>query len=253
MPSVTIYTAGHDHDNNVEYFGLGHNSHDTLYRVPFGSVTPGTEVTLRFRTYHHDVTNVTTRFYNTTVAAESFQEMELVAEDVYLLRRSPAGRKLLVKQANKRGIRIILDGVFNHVSSDSAYFDRYGHFSTLGACESLDSPYRDWFFFTDVAPGSDVCVGSDGSPDSANYNAWFGFDSLPVLDKNHEDVQNLVYAADNAVARYWLDLGGSDGTMLVNDTVLNWRNVVQQSINSHQVLTSTLPRVEPHRLLFTDY
>jgi hypothetical protein len=82
MPSVTIYTAGHDHDNNVEYFGLGHNSYDTLYRVPFGSVTPGTEVTLRFRTYHHDVTNVTTRFYNTTVAAESFQEMELVAEDV---------------------------------------------------------------------------------------------------------------------------------------------------------------------------
>jgi len=31
------------------------------------------------------------------------------------------------------------------------------------------------------------------------------------------------------------------------------QHLVQQPINSHQVLTSTLPRVEPHRLLFTDY
>ena len=36
--------AGHNPDNNVEYDGLGHNSHDTLYRVPFGAVTAGTEV-----------------------------------------------------------------------------------------------------------------------------------------------------------------------------------------------------------------
>ena len=82
MPSVLVTSGEHDHDNNVEYFGLGHNSHDTLYRVPFGSVVPGTEVTLRFRTYHHDVTSVATRFYNTALAAESFQDMELVAEDV---------------------------------------------------------------------------------------------------------------------------------------------------------------------------
>ena len=56
--------CGHGQDNNVEYFGLGHNSHDTLYRVPFGSVTPGTEVILRFRTYHNDVTGVRARVWD---------------------------------------------------------------------------------------------------------------------------------------------------------------------------------------------
>jgi glycosidase len=42
----------------------------------------------------------------------------------------------LVNQARKRGIRIILDGVFNHTSSDSIYFDRYSRYPTLGAYES---------------------------------------------------------------------------------------------------------------------
>jgi glycosidase len=49
-----------------------------------------------------------------------------------------------VNKANEFGIRVILDGVFNHVSSDSAYFDRYGHFAGVGACESVSSQYRDW-------------------------------------------------------------------------------------------------------------
>ncbi len=42
----------------------------------------------------------------------------------------------LVKHAKAHGIRIILDGVFNHMSSDSPLFDRYHHYSTVGACES---------------------------------------------------------------------------------------------------------------------
>ena len=44
----------------------------------------------------------------------------------------------LVKHADERGIRIILDGVFNHLSSDSPFFDRYHHYPTVGACESID-------------------------------------------------------------------------------------------------------------------
>ena len=44
----------------------------------------------------------------------------------------------LVKHANQRGMRIILDGVFNHLSSDSPFFDRYHHYAEVGACEALD-------------------------------------------------------------------------------------------------------------------
>ena len=44
----------------------------------------------------------------------------------------------LVKHAKALGIRVILDGVFNHMSSDSPLFDRYHHYATVGACESAD-------------------------------------------------------------------------------------------------------------------
>ena len=60
----------------------------------------------------------------------------------------------LVKHAKDRGIRIILDGVFNHLSSDSPFFDRYGHYATVGACESVSSPFRSWFVFHDVPAGT---------------------------------------------------------------------------------------------------
>ncbi|MDX1416057.1 MAG: hypothetical protein R3293_17805, partial [Candidatus Promineifilaceae bacterium] len=78
-PNIEVISKEID---DIEYFGLGHNSHDTLYRVPFGAVTPGTEVLLRFRTFHDDVTSVTTRVYSTATASESFLTMSRVAEDV---------------------------------------------------------------------------------------------------------------------------------------------------------------------------
>ena len=53
----------------------------------------------------------------------------------------------LIEQANRRGMHVVLDGVFNHLSSDSAFFDRYGNYDTIGACEDGNSPYRNWFHF----------------------------------------------------------------------------------------------------------
>ncbi|MFH0751407.1 MAG: alpha-amylase family glycosyl hydrolase, partial [Chloroflexota bacterium] len=53
----------------------------------------------------------------------------------------------LVAAAKARGIRILLDGVFNHVASDSPWFDRERRYAEVGACEAADSPYRDWFTF----------------------------------------------------------------------------------------------------------
>ena len=59
----------------------------------------------------------------------------------------------LIKDAKAHGIRVILDGVFNHMSSDSPSFDRYHHYSSTGACESATSAYRSWFTFHDVTAG----------------------------------------------------------------------------------------------------
>jgi glycosidase len=112
----------------------------------------------------------------------------------------------LVKHAKALGIRVILDGVFNHMSSDSPLFDRYGHYSTVGACESTSSTYRSWFVFTDVAQGTGTCAGSAG-PKSATYEGWFGFDSIPVLRKSQAAVQSYFLTAPDSVAKHWINAG----------------------------------------------
>ncbi|HEY3312100.1 MAG TPA: alpha-amylase family glycosyl hydrolase [Anaerolineales bacterium] len=114
----------------------------------------------------------------------------------------------LVKHASKLGVRIVLDGVYNHMSSDSPFFDRYHHYATVGACESLTSAYRSWFTFHEVAAGTGTCAGSNG-PASANYDGWFGFDSIPVLDKTNAQVKAYFLTGSNSVARYWLVNGAS--------------------------------------------
>lgn len=427
-PSTHILSilAGHGHDNNVEYDGLAHDSRNSLYRVPSGTVTPGTPVMLRLRTFHNDVTNVTIRLYDTVVGHEDREPMTLAASGVdcydpaltatgstcdyyqytytpsalgttyyrFIIQdgtatayyadntprygglgqatptevdngfrlntdapnspvigwmqngimyqifpdrfyngntandpkptdprydypapanatpaqvqaalnaqiinkswsalpegfcsnyanpatpcmESPEGRdyfggdlqgvddKLiylksvgvtiiyfnplfdsasnhgydtrdylsishyfggnnafnkLVDDANRLGIKIVLDGVFNHLSSDSPFFDRYHHYTTVGACEDIHSIYRTWFTFHDVTPGSGVCVDSQNRPNSATYDGWAGYDSIPVITKRDPANQNVPYApvakyfySDpiHSVADLWLKLGAS--------------------------------------------
>jgi glycosidase len=99
----------------------------------------------------------------------------------------------LVEEAGARGIHVILDGVFNHTSSDSIYFDRYSRYPKEGAYESQDSRFYDWYTFYTW-------------PDS--YNSWWGFDSLPVLTEIPA-VQEFIFAWDRSVARWWLMQGAA--------------------------------------------
>ena len=105
--------------------------------------------------------------------------------------------RTLVTAAQALGMRVILDGVFNHMSSDSPFFDRYHHYPQVGACESLTSPWRSWFSFHSATT---PCGSSD-------YDGWFGFDSIPVLQKANADVQSYFLTGPSSVARYWLQQG----------------------------------------------
>ncbi len=423
---VLTISAGHGHDNNVEYDGLAHDSRDSLYRVPFGAVTPNTPVTLRLRTFHNDATGALIRLYDTAVGHEDKQPMTLAASNVdcydaalsaagntcdfwqytytpsalgttyyrFIISdgtatayysdnaprygglgqatstevdngfrlnavaasfpvvpwmqngvmyqifpdrfrngatdndpspndprydypapanatpqqiqaaadaritnkkwtdlpegfcraynapatpcaESPKGRdyyggdlkgvddkldylksvgvtiiyfnpifesgsnhgydtrdylsishyfgtnayfKKLVTDASARGIKIVLDGVFNHLSSDSPFFDRYHHYTTVGACESTSSPFRSWFNFHDVALGTGTCADSQNRPNAATYDGWAGFDSIPVIVKRDPADANTPYAPvaqyfytnpTTSVAGFWLKQGAA--------------------------------------------
>lgn len=72
----------------------------------------------------------------------------------------------LIKAASSYGIRLLLDGVFNHTGDDSVYFNRYGRYESLGAYQSEKSPYYDWYRFSRY-------------PDE--YTAWWGISILPRI------------------------------------------------------------------------
>lgn len=117
----------------------------------------------------------------------------------------------LVKEAGKRGMRVVLDGVFNHTGSDSVYFDKYSRYPTLGAFESQDSPYFGWYDFSQWPN---------------RYNAWWGFDSLPKLihmrnGAFNESLENYIYEGKDSVAGHWLKDGASGWRLDVPNEVAN--------------------------------
>ena len=383
---VLTITAGHAHDNNVEWDGLRFDSRDTLYRTPSGAVPAGTPVTFRFRTFHDDATGVKMRVYDTNTSSQQLISMQRVASGVSCYQESLAGdscdywqarlanptpnvdwyrfivadgtatayyaddtpaldgglgrttsdlfdfsyaltvydpsftapawvknaviyqifpdrfrnadkkndpptgtvfydlqsilkpwtakpegycraydsacnegprgrdffggdlkgvrQKLeyihgagfntiylnpifwaksnhrydtadylqidpylgdekdfeqIVQQAHDLGMHIILDGVFNHMSSDSPFFDRYHHYQQSGACESTTSQWRSWFVF-----------GNNHVPcASGDYTGWFGFDTIPVLQKSNPAVQSYFITGSDSVAKHWLKAGSN--------------------------------------------
>ncbi len=97
----------------------------------------------------------------------------------------------LVEAAKNQGISVVLDGVFNHTGDDSVYFNKYGHYSTLGAYQSKDSPYYSWYCF-------------DNFPEK--YSSWWGIDILPQLNENSLEYQNFVFG-EKGVLKTWLQCG----------------------------------------------
>jgi glycosidase len=77
------------------------------------------------------------------------------------------------------------------------------------------SPYR-LVLLPGCLPGSGTCVGSTGQPNSANYDGWFGFDSIPVINKSLPEVQQYFLTNENSVARYWLNEGAGGWRMDVS-------------------------------------
>ena len=102
----------------------------------------------------------------------------------------------LLEACQARGIRVILDGVFNHTGSDSRYFNKKGRYPDLGAYQSKASPYYGWYRFRHF-------------PD--DYECWWNIDILPRL--NHEN---------EACRRYFTDAEGI-GARYIRKGIAGWR------------------------------
>ena len=112
----------------------------------------------------------------------------------------------LCDAAHIRGIRVILDGVYSHTGSDSLYFDREGHFGRKGAYTDPNSPYRSWYTFNHY-------------PDS--YNSWWGFHTLPTVNKMDPAFLDYIIDAEDSVVAHWLNLGADGFRLDVVDELPN--------------------------------
>jgi glycosidase/fibronectin type 3 domain-containing protein len=160
----------------------------------------------------------------------------------------------LAAQARRRGIHLILDGVFNHVGDDSRYFDRFGKWPDVGAYEFWAAVYRrmasdglteaeardrvraefaargqtdftftDWF---DVR-NRRVDVGGTGvyGGERYDYDAWWGIESLPAVRAPGGSELNLASFADyivrneDSIARRWVHYGSSGWRLDVSPEV----------------------------------
>ena len=103
----------------------------------------------------------------------------------------------LCEKAHRRGMRVMLDGVFNHTGFVSKYFNGDGYYPDPGAAISPNSPYGDWFCF-------------QRWPDQ--YTSWWGIYSLPTTNKESLSWQEYI-TGENGIIRRWLR-SGADGWRL---------------------------------------
>ena len=108
----------------------------------------------------------------------------------------------LCSEAEKVGMRVILDGVFNHTGSDSLYFNKDGYYEELGAYQSKESKYYHWYQF-------------EQHPDL--YTSWWGILTLPNVNESNEDYVNYILREDDSVIRHWLRAGASGWRLDVVD------------------------------------
>ena len=104
----------------------------------------------------------------------------------------------LCREAHRRGIRVILDGVYSHTGDNSLYFNRQGSFPSNGAYNTTSSPYASWYTFYRWPN---------------QYNSWWGFDTLPTVNKMDPGFLDYIIRDEDSVVAHWLNLG-ADGFRL---------------------------------------
>jgi cyclomaltodextrinase len=108
----------------------------------------------------------------------------------------------LCREGQKRGISIILDGVFSHTGSDSRYFNKEGRYPEIGAYQSKDSKYYSWYRF-------------ERYPDK--YDCWWGVKSLPNVNETDPSYMDFIIRNEKSVVKYWMEKGAKGWRLDVAD------------------------------------
>ncbi len=93
----------------------------------------------------------------------------------------------LISECEKRNIKLVLDGVFNHTGSDSLYFNRYRRYKGEGAYQSKKSKYYSWYDF-------------QNHPNE--YTSWWGIDILPRINPDKTECGEYFIGENGVIDKY---------------------------------------------------
>lgn len=100
--------------------------------------------------------------------------------------------KYFLDAAHELGIKVFLDGVFSHTGANSRYFNRAGAYDELGAYQSKDSPYYEWYVFKEY-------------PDK--YECWWDFWVLPNVEETTPSYRDFIIRKPDSVLHHWMGEG----------------------------------------------
>lgn len=131
--------------------------------------------------------NARSNEHATRYQIRSADPANLEASDAFFVR--------FMEEVHRRGMKVIMDGVFNHCGSFNKWLDREKIYARQGGYEpgafvSRESPYHTFFRFL-----------NDNWPDNTSYDSWWGNDTLPKL--NYEDA-DILYEYIMKIARKWV-------------------------------------------------
>ena len=152
----------------------------------------------------------------------------------------------LVREIHARGMKVILDGVFNHCGSFNKWLDaeeiyeRSGDYEP-GAYLTKDSPYHSFFQFHDDS--------DEAWPRNRTYDGWWGHDTLPKL--NYEGSEKLVKYILN-VAKKWISPPYSvDGWRL--DVAADLGHTAEYNHTFWQMFRKAVKEVNPEVLILAEH
>lgn len=108
----------------------------------------------------------------------------------------------LCREAEGKGIRILLDGVYSHTGADSIYFNKKCNYQEPGAYQETESPFDTWYQF---------------EGDKEHYKSWWGFDTLPEVNEMDPAWQEFVITGKESVFAHWMENGAAGFRLDVAD------------------------------------
>ncbi|MBW6411923.1 glycoside hydrolase family 13 protein [Clostridium weizhouense] len=124
----------------------------------------------------------------------------------------------LCKVADLKGIKIILDGVFSNTGSDSKYFNKLGNYDEIGAYQSPNSKYYNWFKFINYP---------------YQYESWWGLENRPNVNELEESYLDYIVNKKNSIIEKWMNLGASGWRLNVADELPDkFIRLIKKKMNS---------------------